>query len=159
MQNELQTWCVGYKRARQTEKRATREASHVGSSNPQETPGVWVGVLLLWLIFWFKFTFGAWIMGREKPEDYWFPGPVSSALRVLRAVKILSWDEVGCARLLEEWTGVPVHQSARTACLTIMGMTAAVSGSVLIGKHGPIKRGCAYVCRALAGGGHTILMD
>ena len=72
-------------------------------------------------------------MGREKLAEYWFPGPVSSALRVLRAVKILSWDEVGYARLLEEWTVIPVHQSARTACLTIMGMTA-VLGSVLIGK-------------------------
>ena len=30
-------------------------------------------------------------MGREKPAEYWFPGPVRSALRVLRAVKILSW--------------------------------------------------------------------
>ena len=67
-------------------------------------------------------------MGREKPAEYWFPGPVSSALRVMRAVKILSWDEVGYARLLEEWTGVPVHQSARTVCLTIVGMTAPVLG-------------------------------
>ena len=98
-------------------------------------------------------------MDREKPGEYWFPGPLSSALRVLRAVKILSWDEVGYARLLEEWTGVPVHQSARTACLTFMGMTAPVLGSVLIGKRGPIKRGCAYACRALAGGCHRILMD
>ena len=40
-------------------------------------------------------------MGREKVAEYWFPGPVSSALRVLRAVNILSWDEVGYARLLE----------------------------------------------------------
>ena len=98
-------------------------------------------------------------MGREKPAEYWFPGAVGSALRVLRAVKILSWDEVGYARLLEEWTGVPVHQSAITACLTIVGMTAPVLGSVLIGKHGPIKRGCAYACRALAGRGHPILTD
>ena len=67
-------------------------------------------------------------MGREKLAQYWFPEPVSSVLRVLRAVKILSWDEVGFARLLEEWTGVPVHQSARTACLTIMGMIALVLG-------------------------------
>ena len=89
-----------------------------GSSNPQETPSVLIGVLLLWLTFWFGFTFGAWIMGREKPAEYWFPGPVSSALRVLRAVEILSWDEVGYARLLEDWTEVPALQSARTACLT-----------------------------------------
>ena len=98
-------------------------------------------------------------MGREKPAEYWFPGPVSSALRVLRAVKNLSWDAVGYARLLEEWTGVPVHQSARTVCLTTVGMTALRLGSVLIGKQGPIKRGCAHACRALAGGGHPVLVD
>ena len=40
-----------------------------------ETPGVWIGVLLMWLIFWFRFTFGAWIMGREEPAEYRFPGP------------------------------------------------------------------------------------
>ena len=97
--------------------------------------------------------------GREKPAEYWFPGPVRSALRVLRAVKNLSWDEFVYARLLEEWTGVLVHQSARTACLTIVGMTAPVLGSVLIGKQGPIKRGCAYACRALAGGGHPVFVD
>ena len=60
-----------------------------------------------------------------------------------QAVKVLSWDEVGYARLLEEWTEVPVHQNARTACLTIVGMTAPVSGSVMIGQKGSIKRGCA----------------
>ena len=118
-----------------------------------------VGVLLMWLIFWFGFTFGARIMGREKPAEYWIPGPVSSALRVLRAVKVLSWDEAGYARLLEEWTGVPVHQSAKTACLTIVGMTAPVLRSVMFGQKGSIKRGCAYACCALAGGGQPVFVD
>ena len=98
-------------------------------------------------------------MGREKLAEYWFPRPVSSALRVLRAVKVLSWDEVGYASLLEEWTGVPVHQRARTACVTIVGMTAPVLGSVMIGQKGSIKRGCACACRALAGRGQPVLVD
>ena len=55
--------------------------------------------------------------------------------------------------------GVAVHQSKGTACLTIVGMTAPVLGFVLIGKQGPIKRGCACACRALAGGGHPVLVD
>ena len=76
------------------------------------------------------------ITGREKPAECWFPGPVSSALRVLRAVKVLSWDEVGYTRLLEDWTGIPLHQNARTVCLTIVGMAAPVLGSVMVGQTG-----------------------
>ena len=70
---------------------------------------------------------------------------------------VLGWGWV--CPLARRMDGVLVHQSARTACLTIVGMTAPVLGSVLIGKQGSIKRGCVYACRALVGGGHLVLVD
>ena len=91
-------------------------------------------------------------MDREKPGEYWFPGPLSSALASSESSQILSWDEVGYARLLEEWTGGTRAPECENACLTFMGMTAPVLGSVLIGKRGPIKRGlCVCVPRVGCG--------
>ena len=66
--------------------------------------------------------------------ECWLLGRASSGLRVLKAIKVLSWDDTGYTLVLEEWTRVSMHQNARAVRLALTGMVVAMLGSVVVGK-------------------------
>ena len=146
----LETLCGGSSRDRRTEKIRERRVDLIGKASQQGAAGVWLGVVV---------RIYAWSVdhGLGEPCGVLASGPASSSLRLVKAIKDLSWDEAGYSRSLDEWTGISMHQNERAVCLTLAGVAVAVLVSVMVGQTGTIRRGCAQTCRALLGGCQPLL--
>ena len=126
-QNEPQTLCVGYKRARQTEKRTTREASRAEVQIRRRRRVYGSGCCCCGSSFGSGSLLerGSW--AARNLQNTGFQDQRARLCEFCGQSKFCPGVKLGMPACSKNGRG-PVHQSARTACLTIVGMTASVLG-------------------------------